>query len=108
MPADNLHGALNLLVLKLLASRAPLHGYAIMTAIQVASEDILRVEQGSLYPALHRMEEAGWISADWTQTENGKRVRAYSLTKRGRQELEAAEQRWATVTTAVNHVLRTA
>jgi DNA-binding PadR family transcriptional regulator len=54
------------------------------------------------------MEEAGWISADWTQTENGKRVRAYSLTKRGRQELEAAEQRWATVTTAVNHVLRTA
>jgi PadR family transcriptional regulator PadR len=109
MPAaDHLHGSLNLLVLKLLANRAPLHGYAIMSAIQIASEEILRVEQGSLYPALHRMEEAGWIGAEWTVTESGKRVRAYTLTTRGRQELEAAEQRWTTVTSAVNRVLKMA
>lgn len=106
--ADNLQGSLNLLVLKLLAKRAPLHGYSIMAAIQEASEEILRVEQGSLYPALHRMEEDGWISAEWTVRENGKKVRAYSLTKVGRQELERAEERWATVTGAVNRVLRMA
>ncbi len=106
--ADNLQGSLNLLVLKLLARRAPLHGYSIMAAIQEASEEILRVEQGSLYPALHRMEEDGWISAEWTVRENGKKVRAYSLTEVGRQELERAEERWATVTGAVNRVLRMA
>lgn len=109
MPAaDNLQGSLNLLVLKLLARRAPLHGYAIMAAIQQGSDDVLRVEQGSLYPALHRMEESGWIAAEWITSDNGKRVRAYSLTKRGSQELETAEQRWNTITAAVNQVLRTA
>jgi PadR family transcriptional regulator, regulatory protein PadR len=109
MPStDNLQGSLNLLVMKLLSRRAPMHGYAIMAAIQQASEDVLRVEQGSLYPALHRMEEAGWISAEWIQSEAGKKVRGYSLTPKGRQELETAENRWSAVTTAVNRVLRTA
>lgn len=106
--SDNLQGSLNLLVLKLLARRAPLHGYAIMAAVQEASDDVLRVEQGSLYPALHRMEEAGWISAEWIERENGKRVRGYSITKLGRRELGEAERRWDTVTSAVNKVLRTA
>lgn len=109
MPAaDNLQGSLNLLVLKLLARRAPLHGYAIMAAIQQGSDEVLRVEQGSLYPALHRMEEGGWITAEWITSESGKKVRAYSLTRQGQQELQAAEQRWNTVTAAVNQVLRTA
>jgi len=105
--SDNLQGSLNLLVLKLLAQRAPLHGYTIMAAIREASEDVLRVEQGSLYPALHRMEESGWITAEWIDRENGKRVRGYSLTKLGRRQLEEAERRWTTVTTAVNRILRT-
>jgi PadR family transcriptional regulator PadR len=106
--AENLQGSLNLLILKLLAKRAPLHGYSIMAAIQEASEDILRVEQGSLYPALHRMEEAGWITAEWMVRDNGKKVRGYSLTKLGRKELNEAESRWTSITGAVNRVLRTA
>ena len=105
--SDNLQGSLNLLVLKLLARRAPLHGYTIMAAIREASEDVLRVEQGSLYPALHRMEEAGWITAEWIDRENGKRVRGYSLTMLGRQQLKESERRWTTVTSAVNRVLST-
>ena len=108
MATDNLQGSLNLLVMKLLSKRAPMHGYAIMTAIQEASDDELRVEQGSLYPALHRMEEAGWITAEWIQSENGKRVRGYALTRDGRKELDSAERRWSSVTSAVNRVLRTA
>lgn len=105
--ADALQGSLNLLVLKLLARRGPLHGYAIMTAIQEISSDVLRVEQGSLYPALHRMEEDGWIAADWVDR-GGKRVRSYSLTASGSKQLEAAEERWTEVTAAVNQVLRMA
>lgn len=106
--ADALQGSLNLLVLKLLARRAPLHGYAIMAAIQEISDEVLRVEQGSLYPALHRMEEDGWISAEWVTRENGKKVRAYSLTRAGRKQLDEAEERWSAVTLAVNRVLRMA
>jgi transcriptional regulator len=106
MPSDNLQGSLNLLVMKVLSRRAPMHGYAIMTAIQAATDDALRVEQGSLYPALHRMEEAGWIAAQWMESENGKRVRGYELTKDGQTELEAIEKRWVNVTSAVNRLLR--
>ncbi len=105
---DALQGSLDLLVLKLLAKRAPLHGYALMAAIQEISEDALRVEQGSLYPALHRMEEGGWISAEWVSSDAGRRVRAYSLTRAGRKELEDAARRWSSVTSAVNRVLRMA
>ena len=77
---DTLQGALDLLILKILFHRSPLHGYAIMTAIQEISDDALRVEEGSLYPALHRMEEAGWIRARWIIKPNGRRARIYPST----------------------------
>lgn len=104
---DSLQGTLDLLVLKILSRRPNLHGYALMTAIQVTSRDALRVEEGSLYPALHRMEEAGWIRPEWITKENGRRARVYELTANGRKQLEAEERRWQTVTAAVNRVLRT-
>jgi transcriptional regulator len=104
---DSLQGSLDLLVLKILSRRPRLHGYALMTAIQVASRDALRVEEGSLYPALHRMEEAGWIRAEWITQETGRRARVYELTAGGKKQLQAEEQRWQTVTAAVNRVLRT-
>jgi transcriptional regulator len=105
---DTLQGSLDLLVLKILARRAPLHGYAIMAAIEEMSMDVLRVEEGSLYPALHRMEEAGWIRASWVTKENGRRARVYESTARGRKQLAAEEARWAAVTSAVQRVLKLA
>src|SRR5438045_8419755 len=83
---DSLQGSLDLLVLKVLSRRAPLHGYAIMTAIEEISGEVLRVEEGSLYPALHRMELAGSISASWVTKENGRRARVYDWTASGREE----------------------
>jgi len=84
MPSPNsAQTALDLLVLTVLSHRAPLHGYGIATAIEELSEEALRVEEGSLYPALHRMEEAGWIAAEWTVTENKRRARVYRLTRGG-------------------------
>jgi PadR family transcriptional regulator PadR len=106
--ADTLQGALDLLVLKVLLHRAPLHGYAIMNAIQEISEDALRVEEGSLYPALHRMEEAGWVRARWINNPNGRRARIYELSTAGKKQLVAEEARWNNVTAAVNRVLRMA
>ena len=105
---DALQGALDLLVLKILSRRPGLHGYAIMTAIQGISEETLRVEEGSLYPALHRMEEEGWIRAEWVTKENGKRARIYELTRTGKKQLGFEETRWEEVTAAVNRVLREA
>src|SRR5438067_1293822 len=104
---DSLQGSLDLLVLKILSRKPRLHGYAIMSAIKDHSGDVLRAEEGSLYPALHRMEEAGWIKAEWVTKETGRRARAYELTKAGKQQLAAEEDRWQAVTTAVNRVLRT-
>ena len=104
---DTLQGSLDLLVLKTLSRRPRLHGYAIMSAIQAMSGDVLRVEEGSLYPALHRMEEAGWIRAQWVTKENGRRARMYELTAIGKKQLAAEESRWQAVTSAVNLVLRT-
>jgi PadR family transcriptional regulator, regulatory protein PadR len=104
---DSLQGSLDLLVLKILSRRPQLHGYAIMLAIEEASRDVLRVEEGSLYPALHRMEDAGWIRATWVKKETGRRSRIYELTTAGKKQLAAAESRWQTVTSAVNRVLRT-
>ena len=104
---DSLQGSLDLLVLKILSRRPGLHGYALMTAIQATSRDVLRVEEGSLYPALHRMEEAGWIRAEWIPKDSGRRVRAYELTAAGRKQLLAEAARWQAVTSAVNRVLRT-
>lgn len=105
---DSLQGALDLLVLTILSKRPRLHGYAIMTAIAATSDDVLRAEEGSLYPALHRMEEAGWIRAEWAKRETGRRTRVYELTKPGKQQLVQEEMRWQTITSAVNRVLRMA
>jgi len=104
---DSLQGSLDLLVLKILSRRPRLHGYAIMSAIQNMSGDVLRAEEGSLYPALHRMEEAGWIRAEWITKDTGRRARLYELTAAGRKELAAEESRWQAVISAVNRVLRT-
>lgn len=104
---DSLQGSMDLLVLKLLSRRPKLHGYAIMTAIQAVSGEILRVEEGSLYPALHRMEEAGWIRAHWVTKDTGRRARLYELTAAGKKQLATEESRWHAVTSAVNRVLRT-
>jgi transcriptional regulator len=106
--SDNLQGSLDLLVLKVLSRRAPLHGYAILSAIESISDAILRVEEGSLYPALHRMETDGWIRATWVNKENGRRARVYELTAEGRKRLEEEEVRWTVVTGAVRRVLKLA
>lgn len=103
-----MQGSLDLLVLKLLSRRPRLHGYAIMSAIRDTSEEVLRVEEGSLYPALHRMEEAGWIRAEWVTREAGRRARIYELTAVGKKQLAIEESRWQAVTSAVNRVLRMA
>jgi transcriptional regulator len=105
---DSLQGSLDLLVLKILSRRPRLHGYAIMSAIQAMSREVLQVEEGSLYPALHRMEEAGWILAEWITKNTGRRARLYELTAAGKKQLGAEESRWQAVTAAVNRVLREA
>jgi len=106
--SDSLQGSLDLLVLTILSRRPRLHGYAIMSAIQSMSGEVLRVEEGSLYPALHRMEEGGWIHANWITKDSGRRARMYELTAAGKKQLGAEESRWQTVTSAINRVLRTA
>jgi len=106
--SDKLQGSLDLLILKVLSRRPNIHGYAIISAIRQISEEILKVEDGSLYPALHRMEEEGWIRAKWTNTEAGVRRRLYELTKAGQKQLAEEESRWQDVTLAVNRVLRMA
>jgi transcriptional regulator len=102
---DLLQGTLALLVLKTLA-RGPLHGYGITLHIQMVSKDILRVEEGSLYPALHRMEQDGWVSAEWGISENNRRARYYRLSAKGRKQLAEEEKNWERLTQAVAHVLQ--
>ena len=104
---DNLQGALELLILKVLRC-GPSHGYAIASAIQQMSEDVLRVEAGSLYPAVHRMTEAGLLKSEWRKSEVGRRARFYELTARGHRKLEADEKKWHTVSAAVARVLKAA
>jgi transcriptional regulator len=104
---DALQGSLLLLVLKILDRRGPLHGYGITAQIEAIS-DQLRVEEGSLYPALHRMEESGWIRARWTTTENNRRARVYELTPIGRKQLRHEEHRWTSITAAITQVLKQA
>jgi transcriptional regulator len=105
---DSLQGSLPVMVLKILGRRGPLHGYGITAQIESMSKDVLRVEEGSLYPALHRMEEAGWIKARWVTTENKRRARLYEITAAGRKQLEDEEVRWKLVTAAVGQVLQRA
>ena len=99
-------GSLPLLVLKILSRRGPLHGYGITSRIQEVSGDLLRVEEGSLYPALHRMEESGWIKAKWVTTENKRRARVYEITPDGRTQLDADEKRWLAINAALVRALK--
>jgi PadR family transcriptional regulator PadR len=103
---DRLQGTLDLLVLRTLAGRGKMHGYAITLHVEQISENVLRLEEGSLYPALHRMTQAGWLKAEWGASENNRRARFYSITAAGRKQLAAEEAHWAELTGAVARVLR--
>ena len=105
---DALQGSLDLLVLKILSQRPRLHGYAIMVAIANTSGEVLRAEEGSLYPALYRMEEAVSTWAEWIRPHTGRRARAYELTAAGKKQLGLEESRWQSVSLAINRVLREA
>ena len=104
---DVLQGTLDLLILRTIAL-APMHGWAISQRIQQISDDLLRVQQGSLYPALHRLEHHGWITAEWGASENNRRARFYSLTKAGRKQLETEVEKWQRLSVGVNLVLQRA
>lgn len=95
-----------MLVLKSLAARGPMHGYGITVHIQSVAGDVLRVEEGSLYPALHRMAHEGWIESEWGASENNRRAKYYSITAAGLRQLAAEEKRWDELTDAVARVLR--
>jgi transcriptional regulator len=103
---DILQGTLTLLVLKTLASNKRMHGCAMTTHVQRVSADLLRVEEGSLYPALHRMAQQGWLKSEWGVTEKNREARFYSLTAQGRQPLALEEESWAPFTEGVGRVLR--
>ena len=106
-PSDLLQGTLDLLILKTIA-RDALHGWAISKRIQELSDDVLAVQQGSLYPALHRLEHQGWIAADWKATDLGRNAKFYSLTREGRQQLERELETWDRLSSAVKLVLKRA
>jgi PadR family transcriptional regulator PadR len=101
---DVLQGTLDLLIMKTIALE-PMHGWAIAQRIQQISDELLRVQQGSLYPALHRLEHQGWITADWGASENNRRARFYSLTKAGRKQLAVEVSKWERLSAGVNLVL---
>lgn len=103
---DILQGTLALLVLQTLSARGPLHGYAITRGIQRASAELLRVEEGSLYPALHRMEQEGWLRGTWGVTEKGREARFYEITRAGRSQLARERRSWDRLTEGVQRVLR--
>jgi PadR family transcriptional regulator, regulatory protein PadR len=98
--------ALDMLILTILSRRGPTHGYGISNAIQAVSEEALRVDEGSLYPALHRMEEAGWITAEWMITENKRRARIYRINRAGVKQLAAERESWNSFSAGVARVLR--
>jgi len=102
---DVIQGTLDLLILKTIAL-APMHGWAIAQRIQQISDDLLRVQQGSLYPALHRLEHQGWITAEWGASENNRRARYYVLTSAGRKQLAVEMSKWARLSAGVNLVLQ--
>ena len=103
---DILQGTLALLVLKTLDAQGPMHGYAITAHIQRVSADLLRVEEGSLYPALHRMSQDGWLTSEWGTTEKNRQARFYTLTAKGRRQLDAEVESWTQLTEGVRRVLR--
>jgi len=103
---DTLKGTLALLVLRTLATNGRLHGYAITAHIHTVSRDLLRVEEGSLYPALHRLEQQGWLRSSWGQTERNREARFYELTPKGRKQLEAEQESWTRLAEGVARVLK--
>src|SRR5689334_10040629 len=103
---DRLQGTLDLLVLKTLACCGPMHGYGITLHIEQISKEFLRLEEGSLYPALHRMTQSGWLRSEWGLSENNRRARYYAITAAGRKQLSSEEQNWAELTRAVARVLQ--
>jgi transcriptional regulator len=106
MPTNDLQGTLELLVLRTLAATGSLHGYGIVLHIQRASNELLQVEEGSLYPALHRMEQNGWVESEWALTETKRRAKYYKLTAQGRRQLEQAEKSFDELVKGVRAVLR--
>ena len=104
---DLMQGTLELMILKTL-SRDAMHGYGIAQRIHEAAEDLLRIEDGSLYPALYRMEERGWIASDWGVSENKRRARFYRLTRAGKKQLDFEQANWARVSRAIARILQTA
>ena len=104
-PSDLVQGTLDLLILKTIALE-PKHGWAIGKRIQQISREVLQVQQGSLYPALHRLEQQGWIKANWGETEGGRKAKFYSLTRAGRTQLEKELAQWDRLSTAINLVIR--
>jgi len=105
--ADLLQGTLDLLILKTLALE-PMHGYGIAQRIRQISREVFRVNQGSLYPALHRLEHQGWIAAEWGESENNRRAKFYRLTAAGRRQLATEERNWERLVAAVGRILQTA
>jgi transcriptional regulator len=106
-PNDLVQGTLDLLILRTL-SPDPMHGWAIAKRIQLVSGEVLQVQQGSLYPALHRLEQQGWIKAKWAESETGRQAKFYSLTAAGRKQLDAEAANWARLSTAINLVVNEA
>ncbi len=104
---DLLQGTLDVLILKTLAV-GPMHGWGIAQRIQQVSQDVLRVNQGSLYPALHRLENEGWIAAEWGASENNRKAKYYRLTRTGQRQLEAETENWRRLAEAVGRILQTA
>src|SRR5919201_6503678 len=105
---DQLQGTLDLLVLRTLATGGRMHGYAIAERVEQVSREVLRIEAGSLYPALHRMEETGWVRSEWAASDNNRRARFYVLTAKGRRRLAEEEKHWTRLASAVGRVLKKA
>jgi len=106
-PTDLVQGTLDLLILKTIALE-PMHGWAIAQRIRQVSRDVLHVNQGALYPALHRLEQQGWIAAKWGESENNRRAKYYSLTKAGKKYLQSEQANWERLSAAIGLVLKTA
>jgi len=110
MPAENtdlLQGTLDMLILKIVAL-GPIHGYGISLRIRQISKKVLLVQQGSLYPALHRLEKRGWLASEWGESENGRQAKFYKLSAKGRKQLQAEESSWRRLAGAVTQILQTA
>lgn len=104
-PADLVQGTLDMLLLKILALE-PMNGFAISQRLKQVSGDILQMSDGSLYPALHKLEQEGWIKAEWKTTDNNRRAKFYSLTRLGRKQLEKEAENWSRLSTAISHVVK--